>query len=77
MLVHLELGDVDHQPDSFLLLMIDVPDSLPVITLDENRLPPDWRMLEEETRAAGEAWLREPNSLQPPLNRGRVKLLSC
>jgi hypothetical protein len=38
MLVHLELGDVDHQPDSFLLLMIDVPDSLPVITLDENRL---------------------------------------
>jgi RES domain-containing protein len=62
MLVHFEFGDVDHLPDSFQLLMIDVPDSLSVITLDEHRLSPDWRTLEEETRAAGDAWLGESNS---------------
>lgn len=59
MLVHLELGDVDYLPDSFLLLMIDVSDNVPIITLDESKLSPGWRMLEEETRAAGDAWLRE------------------
>lgn len=62
MLVHLELGDVDHLPDSFLLLMIEMQDSIPIITLDESRLSSGWRTQEEETRAAGDAWLRESNS---------------
>lgn len=62
MLIHLELRDVDHLPDSFLLLMIDMPDSIAVINLDENKLSPAWRTLEEETREAGDAWLLESNS---------------
>ena len=62
MLVHLELGDVDHLPASFLLLMVDVPDSIAIITLDENRLSPAWRKLEQETRVTGDTWLRESNS---------------
>lgn len=62
MLVHLELGDVDHLPDSFLLLMIEIADSIAIITLDENRLSPAWRTQEQETRAAGDTWLRESNS---------------
>lgn len=62
MLVHLELGDVDQLPDSFLLLMIDVPDSISIITLDENKLSADWHTQEEETRMAGDAWLRVSSS---------------
>jgi len=62
MLVHLELGDVDHLPDSFLLLMIEIPDSIAIIDLDEKMLSAKWRMMEEETRSAGDAWLQESNS---------------
>lgn len=62
MLVHLEFNDLDHMPDSYQLLMIDVPDGISILMLDENNLNPNWRTLEEVTRAAGDTWLMELNS---------------
>jgi len=61
-LVHLELNDPALLPDSYQLLMIDVPDSIHLIELDESSLDPDWRKLLELTRATGDAWLRESGS---------------
>lgn len=61
-LVHLELNDPDHLPDSYQLLRIDVPDSIAIAELDEGRLDPDWRKLLELTRATGDEWLRNSTS---------------
>ena len=61
-LVHLELNDVEHLPDSYQLLRIAVPDSFPLVELDEESLVPDWRRLLELTRAMGDEWLRASNS---------------
>ena len=59
MLVHLELGDVDCLPDSYMLLMIEISDRIPVTVLDESMLTPGWHTLVEETRTLGDAWLME------------------
>jgi RES domain-containing protein len=56
-LVHLELNDPEHLPDSYQLLRIEVPDSVSISYLDEGSLDPDWRKLLELTRAAGDNWL--------------------
>ena len=61
-LVHLELNDPALLPDSYQLLMIDIPDSIHLIELDESSLDPAWRKLLELTRATGDAWLRESGS---------------
>ena len=61
-LVHLELGDLEHLPDSYQLLRIDVPDSIAIAKLDEDSLEPVWRKLPELTRAIGDKWLRESGS---------------
>ena len=61
-LVHLELNDPDHLPDSYQLLRIDVPDSTAIAELDEGSLAPDWRKLLELTRATGDEWLRKSTS---------------
>ncbi len=61
-LVHLELGDLAHLPDSYQLLRIDIPDSIAVAKLDEGSLDTDWRKLLELTRAIGDKWLRESGS---------------
>jgi RES domain-containing protein len=61
-LVHLELNDPALLPDSYQLLMIDVPDSIHLIEFGESSLDPDWRKLLELTRATGDAWLRESGS---------------
>jgi len=57
-LVHLELNDLEHLPDSYQLLMIDVPDSIPIAEIDEGGLDPDWRRQVEMTRVLGDEWLR-------------------
>jgi RES domain-containing protein len=56
-LVHLELNDPEHLPDSYQLLRIDVPDSVSITDLAEGSLDPAWRNLLELTRAAGDNWL--------------------
>lgn len=61
-LVHLELNDPEHLPDSYQLLRIDVPDSIPIAELDEGSLAPNWRRLVEVSRAIGDEWLRELGS---------------
>lgn len=61
-LVHLELNDPDLLPDSYQLLMIDVPDSIQFVEFDESSLDPDWRKLLELTRVIGDEWLRESGS---------------
>ena len=61
-LVHLELDDVDHLPDSYQLLRIAVPDSIPIVAVNEENLDPDWRRFLDMTRAIGDKWLRESNS---------------
>ena len=62
MLVHLELNDLDSVPDSDQLLMIDVPDGISIRAVDDETLAPNWRALEDVTRALGDAWLRESSS---------------
>ncbi len=58
-LVHLEINDLMHLPDSYQLLRIDVPDSLLIVALDEEDIDPDWRDRVEETRTIGDKWLSE------------------
>src|SRR5919108_1210905 len=55
LLVHV---DPDEIPADLLALTIDVPDDLPVETLDAQSLPSDWQAPEREAcRPAGDAWL--------------------
>ena len=61
-LVHLELNDPENLPDSYQLLQIAVPESLPIVALDEGSLDPNWRRLVEVTRAQGDEWLRASSS---------------
>jgi len=61
-LVHLELGDLEHLPDSYQLLRIDVPNSIFITELDESGLDPDWRKLSALTRKIGDTWLEESAS---------------
>jgi len=61
-LVHLELNDPEHLPDSYQLLRIAVPDSISITELDEGGLDPNWRSLIEITRAIGDEWLRNSDS---------------
>ena len=61
-LVHLELGDLAHLPDSYQMLRIDVPDSLSIAELEVRDLDPDWQKLPELTRTIGDTWLEESTS---------------
>jgi RES domain-containing protein len=61
-LVHLELGNLEHLPDSYQMLRIDVPDSLSITELDERGLDPAWRKLPELTRVVGDEWIEESAS---------------
>ena len=61
-LVHLELNDIEHLPDSYQLLRITVPDSIPIVEIDEESLDPNWRRLLELTRTMGDEWLRGSES---------------
>ncbi len=61
-LVHLELGDLAHLPDSYQLLRIDVSDSIFIAELDESSLDPDWRKLSVVTRTIGDTWLEQSAS---------------
>jgi RES domain-containing protein len=61
-LVHLELNDPEHLPDSYQLLRIDVPDSVSMTHLEEGSLDLDWRNLLELTRAARDNWLSRATS---------------
>ena len=61
-LVHLELNDAEHLPDSYQLLRIAVPDSIHPDEIDEESLAHDWRRQLELTRTIGDEWLRGSNS---------------
>jgi RES domain-containing protein len=61
-LVHLELGDLEHLPDSYQLIRIDVPDNISMTEFDESGLDPAWRKLPALTRAVGDEWLEESAS---------------
>ena len=62
-LVHLELNDIEHLPDSYQLLKIAVPDSLSIVEINEQSLDPNWRGLLELTRTMGDEWLMASNSV--------------
>jgi RES domain-containing protein len=55
-LVHLELDYAD-LPPSYKLLKIEVPDDVAVMSLELNRLPPDWNTNLVATQALGDEWL--------------------
>ncbi len=57
-LVHLELNDIEHLPDSYQLLRIAVPDSIPIVEIDGESLDLNWRKFSDLTRAIGDEWLR-------------------
>ncbi len=57
-MVHLELNDLTHLPDAYRLLKIEVPESLPVLELNEAELATDWQKMLELTRTLGDRWLR-------------------
>lgn len=61
-LVHLELNDAEHLPDSYQLLRITVSDVVSIVEMDEKNLDPDWRKMLELTRSVGDEWLRASNS---------------
>ena len=43
--------------DTYLLLMIEIADSIKAEQLDEKKLSAAWRTMETETRLAGDVWL--------------------
>ena len=45
-------------PDDSMLVCYDVPDDLPVDTVDLDRIPPDWLKEQRTTQSMGDAWLR-------------------
>src|ERR1700733_10243385 len=64
-LVNLE-GDPQLFPDTFHLIRAEAADSVPISTLDQDTLAPDWRDNIAKTQAIGDDWLR----------RGRTALLA-
>lgn len=56
-LVHLEINSVDYLPDAYTLAMIEVPDELLVVQVDESSLQDDWRDDLNITRDIGDEWL--------------------
>ena len=61
-LVHLEIENVDYLPDAYTLLMVNVPDDLLVVQVDEPTLKPDWRDDVNITRDIGDEWLASGES---------------
>jgi len=61
-LVHLELNDLEHLPDSYQMLKISIADSIAITELDESQLDTDWRKLPAHTRALGDQWLSASTS---------------
>jgi RES domain-containing protein len=51
---NLDRGDL---PDSYQLLVVDLPDEMAFAAVAESDLPADWRRIREATRAIGDAWL--------------------
>ena len=62
-MVHLELNDLTQLPDAYQLLKIEVPENLVILELNEDELTADWKGNIEITRAIGDRWLREFNSV--------------
>jgi RES domain-containing protein len=60
-LVHLEMDD-EHQPDSFQLLKVEVPDELNIEEVQLKSLDLGWRANEAITRAIGDEWLLRSSS---------------
>lgn len=59
-LAHLDLEDI---PEHFQLLTIEAPDEMLAPRLAPDRLPGDWATNLPATRAIGDTWLREGESL--------------
>lgn len=57
-MVHLEI-DAEDLPSHYQLLGVDIPDNLPVTTVNESELPKNWRRLVSHTQTLGDNWLRE------------------
>lgn len=57
-LVHLEI-DPEDLPSTYQLLAVEIPDRWPILTIDENDLPADWRSNDTATQAFGDRWLHE------------------
>jgi RES domain-containing protein len=60
-LVHLEMDD-EHQPDSFQLLKVEVPDELNMEEVQLKSLDLGWRASEAITRTIGDEWLLRSSS---------------
>ena len=54
--VHTSANNV---PPDFTLLKIEGPDDVPVVRVQFNELPENWRADQESTRNLGSAWLRK------------------
>ena len=57
-MVHLEI-DAEDLPTHYHLLGVDVPDELPITTLNKGELPDRWHEQTALTRTRGDNWLRE------------------
>jgi len=57
-LVHLEV-DPEDLPDSYQLLAVDIPDSVPFLAIGSDELPAGWPGRPELTRERGDRWLRD------------------
>jgi RES domain-containing protein len=60
-MVHLEV-DAEDLPSHYQLLGIEVPDELPVNSLDERELSSDWSEQVALTRQRGDNWLRDSSA---------------
>jgi RES domain-containing protein len=56
------MGNPKLFPDTYQLMKVSVPDSVPGNDLAPNILASDWRENVNETRSAGDSWLAEGNS---------------
>lgn len=82
MLVHIE-READ-LPDTFQLLSINVPDH-EIQTLDQSKLPRDWRHNRSATQKIGDEWLRAceaavllvPSALVPNAHNGLLNPLNA
>jgi RES domain-containing protein len=60
-MVHLEI-DAEDIPTHYQLLAIDASETTSLMSIDETRLPADWRSQIALTRALGDDWLRDASS---------------
>jgi RES domain-containing protein len=57
-MVHLEIN-ADELPSHYQLLAVDIADDVAFETVDERKLPKNWRSEDAATQPTGDRWLKE------------------